>query len=280
MQLLVPEPASRQDVHRTFRTSRVSAGVMFVIYVAFSALAVRLLVAGAPHLPVAGWFVAVPIVGVLGLLGAVILGTLGGALVAGFRSSNWLMRVTRDEVFLNLRSYLNAHFDGPEPTVLRLEFAEIRSACRVRERSRRWIDSERSVETRSWLELTLADVDTGALDAAVRAEGARQAPTRTFLGIRSRTKAHDVPVFVTAPGVVRVAWKRGMIEALADSVTIAPPRTVDLDALMADRSLDERVLARLQRGGRMEAVEAARVELDVGLTEAVRHVDELQRRSA
>ncbi len=280
MKLLPPELALREDTRRSFRTSRVATGVMLVIYAGFSAVAVRLLVAAAPHVPTVAWFIVVPVLVIAALLGMLILGTLWGALVASFRLSNWVMQVTRDEVLLNLRSYLNAHFENAEPTVLCLTFAEIKSAGRVRERRVRPSEDDRSVEIRSWLELTLAGVDTSALDAAVRAERAKQAPTRVFLGVRSRSKTHDVPVFVSAPGVVRVAWKRGMLEALADSVAIAPARDVDLDASLSDRSVDERCLARLERGDRMDAIETARVELGIGLTEAVRRVDELQRRSA
>jgi len=279
MQLLPAELAPREDTRRTFRTSRFATGLMLLVWVAFSTLGIGLLVAGAPQFPAVAWLVAVPIVLVAALIGILVLSTLWSAFVASFRSSNWILQVTRDGVLLNLRSYLNDHFEGTEPTVVSLKFVEIRSAGRVRERRERPSDSERSVEVRPWLELTLTG-DTRALDAAVRSERTKQGPTRVFLGIRSRSRSQDVPVFVSSPGVVRVAWKRGMLEALADGVAIVPTRSVDLDATLSDRSVDERCRARIERGDRVDAIEIARAELGVGLTEAVRRVDELERRAA
>jgi hypothetical protein len=280
VQLLPPEPAAREDARRVFRTSRVAAGVMLVVYAAFSALALRLLLAGAPHVPAIGWLFAIPVLAVGGLLAIVVLWTLCSAFFAGFRASNWILQITGDGVLLNLRSYLNAHLEGTVPTVVSLGFAEIASAVRVRERRERPSDHERSVEIRSWLELRLRGVDTRAIEEAVRAERARPAPTRVFLGIRSRSRSPDVTVFVPSPGVVRVAWRRGMLEALANLVPTEPTREVDLDAAMAGRSTDDRCLARLERGDRMDAIETARAELDLDLTEAVRRVDALERRSA
>lgn len=55
-------------------------------------------------------------------------------IIARFRPSNWLLRMTDHGLFIKFRSYLNNHFDDQDLTVLFLPYSEIRSARSVKER--------------------------------------------------------------------------------------------------------------------------------------------------
>ena len=47
---------------------------------------------------------------------------------ARFRSSNWLVRLTDDGLFIKFRSYLNSHFPDQDLSVVFISHSEIRSA--------------------------------------------------------------------------------------------------------------------------------------------------------
>jgi hypothetical protein len=53
--------------------------------------------------------------------------------LARFRASNWLVRVSANGVFVQLRSYLNYHFPSEDLTVAFIPYPEIRSVRLIRE---------------------------------------------------------------------------------------------------------------------------------------------------
>lgn len=251
------------------------------------------------------WFLRAEILGIsgFGLLIAIPMGLFGGliwmlivtaclhSLRASLRSTNWLMAVTREGLYLNLRSYRNGHFDGDDPTVALLAFSEIKTAGRFVEtrtdyasdkdrRSRRTVSSY-------FLELTLDAPECAELAAAVAAERLREAPEqRGFLGIRSRTKFRHDPVRVPHAGVIHVEWKRGMLYALEGRVRTVEPRRVSTTAdgigatNAGPQSLENLVDAHLERGEKMQALRLVREESNLSLLDAKNFVEERARRGA
>ena len=210
------------------------------------------------------WLVALPFALVCGLawLGACSL-ALDVARAARL-PSNWVLRVAGDGVYVNVRSYLNAHFDEDGPTVAWIPIADV---SRVRDVTER-VDTDSDVErpTRRWIDLELDGVDTAELAARCDHERSRKGPPRRFLFVTSRMRFDHVPVQVPRPGVVRVERVESrMSEVLARWVpraegVVSGPKTIpaDLDARVlelcrAGRRLDAIALARRERGGSLAA---------------------------
>lgn len=137
--------------------------------------------------------------------------------LARFRPSNWLVRLEREGVFIQFRSYLNHHLPSSDPTVVFLPYEAIRIArLRIehketpyRDADDRWV-TRTSVETISWVELEVRG-DTTVLGRALDAEVARR-PTRGAL-------YKDYPVCLSPDGAIQVRW------------SVVPPAQVFLKAL-------------------------------------------------
>jgi hypothetical protein len=136
--------------------------------------------------------------------------------LAKFRSTNWLLRLGPDGLWINLRCWQNHHL--PEAaTVLHLRYEEIASAHRHVET---WsTPSEPSSDTGTYwnqesLELSLVSGETREIARALADERGRRA------GIKGPHQAVTVP----AAGVVRLGW-RGV------GNDVVPPLTRVLDEL-------------------------------------------------
>jgi hypothetical protein len=226
------------------------------------------------------WLVIAPAGFVVGGLWLVCLQSLWAIVRASFRSSNWLLAVAPDAVFLQVRSYQNAHFPPGEPTVARIPLSEIATVRRVREDSSR----EESSRRVSWLEIELASTgcaraDTARLERLCAAERERQAPVKRGRFLSSRWKSNHVPVFVANEGCVRVEWLgERMLRELGRHVTVGEARRVNLDASTTDITARLRLLC--ERGDRIAACELARRELHISLTAARAVVESATRKAA
>lgn len=272
---LLPTGTRPTDARATFRNSSFGAFLAVVIAGAIPAVAV---VFGGPRIADAGlfaWIVTGPFVLIGGLLWLLIFPTLVGTFFATFRAGNWVLAVSKDSAWLNLRSFCNQHFGGDDPTVVRLPFTDIASVRLVREvRDVQGQDGPHRTG-RSFLELTLTDTPTEAVHEAVRIERLREAPERTFLGIRSRTRHRHVPVCAPRAGVLWVEWHRGMLKPFDGRVRALP--TGRIDGTDATRTLEERLTTLLERDHKLEAIQLVRQELGMTLIDAKRHVEELGR---
>jgi hypothetical protein len=280
MQLLSPRSRPSQEILRRFRTSPWGLAVAFLAILGGSGFAGWLF--GRELLRSHGLIqlLALPMIAIGGLVMSVILLIVFKAWTASLHRSNWLMLVARDGLFLNLRSYMNADFEGEDPTTAFFSFGEIASARKVEERWTQRTSHEARLEMRSFLELELAGVDTGPLAEAVRVESAKPAPEHAWFGVKIRSKAVDVPVFVQSPGVVRVQWRRGMLGALEEHVRVLEKRKVNLNAEFASKGTIEHCRELLQRGEKIEAIEVARKDLGIGIADARDRVEEIDRRVA
>lgn len=276
MELLTPERVPQGEIRRTFRHGPWFSVLFLPVWTALPGVAG--LLGARAGLPVLVWVLAMPVVLVAALVWLVVLAALVDALRASLRASNWVLKVGDDGVYLQLRSYLNQHFRADHPTVLFVPFSEITSASKVCERYERCEGQRRVSCARSWLELVLQRATTVELGRVLALERTTQAPQRSFLGLRSRTRYRHVPVVVATPDRIRVDWRPGMLRPFEARVRTAPDRTVDLD--IASPEPRERLLALVERGDHLAAVDLARRTYGYGLGEAKRFLDELQRPAA
>ncbi len=115
-----------------------------------------------------------------------------------FKPSNWLAMQTDHGVYINLRSYLNAHLPDDTHQVAFIPAEEIAAVSKVYEK--RLVPTRRGDHPHHYahIDLILQHQDTAALESALRAE--RREPA-----LRGR-KHHEYPVRVPVPGVVRLTW--------------------------------------------------------------------------
>lgn len=271
MRLLNAEQIQPEEVLRTFRHSRLGPLILCVVFTAPLAALIwkwadvaRL----ASELPWPSWIVLGPIAVIGAAIGWLCMSAARAVLSASFLPSNWLVRTTRDGVYLHLRSFQNHHFPLDVPTVAFLPFSEIANACRVTESFEAGPRDDRSRTQKRWLALTLAGVDTEPISAWLTAERTRPAPMTRMLGIRSSTRFQHAPVIVPRHGVVYVEWMgRALLRAFAEHVSTAEARDTALDA-PSGRPLEARLEELLARGESIAAVTLAREERKLSLTEA------------
>lgn len=256
------------DVERTFRHSRFGAllfSAVMTVPLAFALWHAERVVELVRSIPWYAW----PLAGPLGLL---VLG-IGGLCVfasrelvhAAFLPTNWLVKTSRDGIFVQLRSWQNHHFALDVPTVAFVAWDELASLRRVSETPP--ATGRRTPPTRRWIELELASADTTPLEEWLAAEARREPPERKRFGIRWRTRFHHVPVLVPRPGIVRLEWLgRGLWKVLAERVRVEEARAVRLgDPALP---LETRVAECVARGDELTAIALARKERDLSLADA------------
>lgn len=220
--------------------------------------------------------------------GALLLGLLlmRRFVLARFRTSNWLAKLSDDGVFLKFRSYLNYHLPAEDLTVVFIPHQDIRSARMVRERSKTLdMEGHASERTRCLVELELT-VDPGPLVAALAAERAKPAPLeKSWYGITSSTLYAHYPCSMPSPPFLSVEWQvvprvAAFLDALRPHVTIAPSIVVSEDFANLKgltREQQEKRLRELDgRGQTIAAVYMARRLYAYDLTQATNFVHGLR----
>lgn len=281
MKLLCEREVDAASVVATVRHGRVAPWV--VTFVAAAALSTAAWFAPAAWRACVEetWFERLVVGGVatIGALVLVVLASVASTIArAALRPTNWLLKIGRDGVFVQFRSYLNAHFDGDDATVAWIPFEAIERAVPREERvtnARRGDESS----TSRWIDLELVGVDTSALASACVRERTREAPERRFGFVTTRTRFRDEPVTVPRPGVVRVQWPgRGGFEVLAPYLRVGDVEHEVLD--LAQGPLEQRARALCRRGQVLDAVRLVRDERGIGLADARAWVDRLERDAA
>jgi hypothetical protein len=197
--------------------------------------------------------------------------------LARFRPSNWLVRMSHDGLFIHFRSYLNDHFSAEDPTVVFIAYQDIRSARLVRERTT-IPDAEGAavVHARRLVVLELTG-DLEPLSKALAAELARTPPQeKTWYGHTSTLYGH-YPVRIVSPPFLQMEWTvvpsaSRFLDALRPYTTIAPPDAVPEDFTnlggLSRQQQEERLRELDQRGQTMAAIQIARRLYGCDLTEA------------
>ena len=277
MEFLHPSDVPRSRIHHVFRHGRLGFAVMLVLFGAGPVWGLRQAWPTLSELPLLGWLVAGPLLLLAAGLYVLVSSFLGSGLVASFLPTNWVMKSSADGVFLQFRSFLNHRFDGDEPTVVFLRFADVEAAGKVVERVERVHGDGQRTTMVPYLELRLKSKDTDALLAAVTRERQRKGVESRFLGVTTRSRANHVPVLVPEPGVVRVEWRSGMLRALERSVETLPRRTVGAGSEPRARgATDDEIREHLQRGDKLGAVGLVRDSYGMKLTEAMAFIESLE----
>src|SRR5580765_4505756 len=128
---------------------------------------------------------------------------------ARFRSTNWLVRMTDDGLFIKFRSYLNYRFSDQDPTVVFIPYSELSSAKLVKERQaipdRDGGNPRATIRTRRFIELQLAD-NSEPLADALAGESKRVFAKPADGGANVSTRYQHLPVRLAAPNLLRIEW--------------------------------------------------------------------------
>src|SRR6185369_2733955 len=198
-------------------------------------------------------------------------------ITARFRTSNWLVRIKDEGVFVQFRSYLNYHLPPEDLTVVFLSFGEIRSARVVHERTKAYSpQGGRSTQTFRYVELELAG-DIVPLAKALETEAAEKAPTEKRWYGSTSTLYEDHPVCMKSAPFLRIRWQavpsaQNFLDLLRPYTTIDNPISltqdfVHLQSLTRD---EQRQLLRelAARGATVTAIYTARRLYGCSLAEA------------
>ncbi|MBI5362067.1 MAG: hypothetical protein HZA53_02740 [Planctomycetes bacterium] len=282
MRLLRASECASIPLECTFRPGRAGPTVLCLLL--WGLLAVPVLARAdlqrlASSIPWFAWVLAGPLFAIALLLGVLVLHGTAEFAVNAWRKSAWIAATSWDGVYLNLRSWQNAHFPDDGPTVAFVPWTELDSVHVVVER----VDpgtTRSAPSSRKWIALALRGVDTRELERRLHAEAARPGPERRWCGISMRSRYHHTPVIVPKAGVVQVEWTTaGFLRELALRVQASPTPELTRIAEPA-RSLEERVAELVQRGDPLSAVELARRAGGLSLLEAKELVERVGRRAA
>lgn len=267
---LAEVPTSQRD--RVFRYSPARA-----LFVAFS------VICASGGLVLLGWHqrsgLAYYLAGVL-LLGLVLMHKF---ILARFRPSNWLVRMSDEGLFVQFRSYLNYHFPEEDLTVVFIPYHEIRSVQLMRERRDipyrdpdRPLVERTSVQRRRLVEFELVG-DSAPLAQALADEPAKRPPNATLY--------RHYPVRMAFPPFVQVEWNvvpspQVLLDALRRYTNIATPIEVSQDYVnlkgLSHEEQGKRLLELAEAGQTIAAVCIARKLYSYDLTQARAFVEGLR----
>jgi len=268
VRLLYAHDLPRFGIEQTYRHARMLPVVVFIVTIA-SAIAWALYIWLQDEALILYW----PSFGAA----LVALFTLSGARAA-WRSTNWLMKIASDGVYIKFRSYLNHHFPDDAPTVVHLVPADIASVGIATERvtlpNR---DGGDMSATMRFLDIRLAQPPPESMVQAIEYERRRPPPGR-----RMTTKHHDYPLRFVGSETLRILWsaavRPGIPHAVADLGARYPrgddahiERTPWHD--MAPAEQESLILELCERGETVTAIRLARMRYGMNLTEAKRFVD-------
>jgi hypothetical protein len=210
-----------------------------------------------------------------------------GHVLKSWRRTNWLVRVSPNGVWLNIRSYLNRGFPAA-CTIVHLPYVEIDTAreyaCRRAEKS----SDGTTVWTERYLELQLNDRVPDELRTELAEERRRQV-TKSHLGgmVTSRSRSGHSPVTVVGENVIRVAWRsrfdwivpslKRTLRELRGRVRIGERAQADYSDLqnLPVEEIDKLTLQLVETGDKLGAVKLLTDRRGYSATEAHRFVEEL-----
>lgn len=208
-----------------------------------------------------------------------------GIVRKGFKSTNWLMVLSPDEVLVKYRSYLNCHMSRSDRQVFAMDIDEIGWVRKVKRKEITFKSrGGRQTEYLTFLDIMLAEgVGEDTKEALVAEQRAREY-RKTWYG-STRSKSGDYPVSVKDDNVLRVkmSWVRPGVKAALqwfrfNGVEERPDckEAEDFTATLKDKKqMDDKILRLAMGGKKIGAVKLARRAYGMGLTEAKAFVDGL-----
>ncbi len=267
-------PQNDRDI--VFRYSR---GRALFAFLALAAVAIGLIIFGRTNHAWIAYYVAAVL--------AVLLLIFQKLLLARFRPTNWLVRMTDDGLFIKFRSYLNDHFPDQDPTVVFIPYSEIRAAKLVqqhrelpdRDRNRR----SSTLSLRRIVELEL-DAQTRQLAVVLAAEAKLAFGRLNHSASRISTRYQHLPVQLGSADLLRIEWgvvpsAEKLMEFLTRHTLVQPSVTssvnfMDLDGL-SRKEQETQLLELAQSGDMIGAVTLARRLYGYDLTKAKEFVESL-----
>jgi hypothetical protein len=210
---------------------------------------------------------------------------------ARFRSSNWLLRATTEGVLVKFRSYLNAHFDDRDLTVVFIPYSEIISATLVRDvrllpdhSDRRKGGATRSARRLVEIEV---DADCAALSKLLANERERIFGKSVFGAGKVSTRYQHLPVHLVAPKRLQIEWgvaprPERLLEIFARHSIPRETAVTQTDFTNLDRlpkaQQEERLLQLVEGGNKLGAVTLARKLYAYDLVRATEFIEQLVQR--
>lgn len=204
-----------------------------------------------------------------------------------FRPENWLLRISPDGLWINIRSHHNRKF-APAQTVLFVPYLEIAG---VNSRTVKRLEKNNGRNT-SWtdqfLEVRLHDAAPPEVATEISEERRRRTTGSHFGGfITSSGRNNHVPVTLPSDDLLRLTW-RGRFDfvvpslaktlgELAAECTIVEPVVegpADMQTLSA-AEVDRQILERVEHGDTLAAVQLLRDQRGMTLKQAKDFIDEL-----
>lgn len=279
MQLYFPDQIPGTIQGRVCRHSRVVAVVgVLLLFVFFVAVPTFLIWQLEPAIWISG-----PALLFIGL----ILKWLAGMAIKAFRSTNWLMRIAPDGLWINLRSYLNRDFE-PAATAVFVPYQEISSiGSHTVKRSER-TDDGTTVWTDRYLDIRLAEPVPEEVAAEI-SEERRRYKDHSHLGgfVTSKSRNHHVTVSVPRDDVLRVAWRtrfdfvtpslKRVLRELSGKCKVVDATVKDVADVeqLTGEEIDRLILDCVETGDRFGAMKLLREKRGYSTTEAKLFVDDL-----
>jgi hypothetical protein len=203
------------------------------------------------------------------------------------QSTNWLMLIGTDSLWINIRSYANRDF-APARTVIELPIQDLKSVGEhVQKRIDRDADGNVHV-TERFLEIRCAQPVTAEIKAEIAEERRRYASGTTIGGLVTySSRAGHQSVTIPEDHLVSIAWRNQCdwitpslnrtLRALQGRVTIAD--VVQSDFTHADKNsaqeLDQLILRLIESDDRIAAIKLLQDQRGYSTTEASRFVKEV-----
>ena len=225
------------------------------------------------------------------LLGAGLAGLVArwliGNVLKSWRSSNWLLRIAPDGLWINIRSYLN-HELPPGRTIVHLPYEEIAQVC-----EHFWKRTEQSSDgttmwTDRYLDIRLVEPVAEPLRAELAEERRRYVANSHLGGLAtSRSRNGHAPVTVPSDNAIRIAWRgrfdwvspslRRVLRELEGRVAVGSATHSELSSSqdLSGEEIDSLTLQLVESGDKMGAVKLLKDRRGYTMTEAHRFVEEL-----
>lgn len=231
-----------------------------------------------------GWFLLPPFLLLATLIPLYIARLLLNELGSGLRRSNWSVRITDQELLVNLRSWRNWRLGHDERTVLALPWAAIHSVGGIHEEWR--VLPKQGVRRRfkSCVALQLQPgVDVHTIEAAVNAETLRVLTHPRF--VRGVAVWNDVPAFIDEDGMlciprVEMSLLRALARRVPRRARVARVVTVGQEHLFQTAGVSQALLrALVLRSEWGLAQMTAQFRMGMSYDESVRLIEQLFSRS-
>lgn len=276
MKLLpLPQAPTRQQA-MFFRSSRLGPVVFFLFSLAvIAAVIFAYAVGGIPFVFV---LIFVPFSLIFPLISS-------NMVVRSFQTTNWLLALGPDRLWIKYRSYLNSHFPPDDLQIIELRYDEIESVGLIRRKEIMPGSRNRTqVQYCRHLEFALCRPFGNELPEALLAER----NTKGSPGRRTSSRSLDYPVQAKGENTIRMrvngirpGCKTALREFEKNGINLAPEKREieDYTELLEDkRQMEDQLIVLVEQGKTLAAVKLARRRYGMTLAEAKQFIDELSSR--